>query len=853
MNNVRDFEKMRSDMDWKGTNGTVAPSALKPDTTASEGSDAMRNVRDLDALPSGRDWNRGGDGLQALPPNTDPSEGSIAVKDLNRDYDRVHPNQDWSPKPKRKEGFAEIKPDTTPSNGASSMNNVRDFEKMRSDMDWKGTNGTVAPSALKPDTTASEGSNVMKSVRDFDHVQSDADWKSSYGTFSNVKRDISASRGSIALEPFRKFEAMPLDFDWKKTGSSVNVHEIKFDITPSMGSNAIANIRDLDNMRGDIDWKTGRAAYSEIGPVTDTQTMFRQRGSLLPDHPFWKGGLNSSNAPVDTTASNGAPAMLAPRSLDGLTRVKAGGADSALQSLDPDTVPSEHTENLRELLVIPADLDWKPVLHWEEDKPTFLLEPGTGAAFPPFEAPDFRPVAAPPNAPPFKVPTNTKAVPGLTPLGNLERDKYVDPKKRLEEFYARSMEGERCSGGTPNHPRYIEPMTPAGKKALTALNDRGNENDIEGSPRGRRSGTPSSRLQTRLRTPKGGPSLTTSGPTPVVRNSKMSANMVAFLAAQQTPKSSAKGKTASKLRHRVSSGTASSVSIESADSAVYPTRPQFNGCRIPSPHLRCGLPQAATKPLRSSLADMMSPINAAPPSLRSGQEHRQGTLTTTPVPVRSPDDKVVAGPATEEFIPAGLPMAGPNRARGSTNVLATPPRRLRDSNLEVAMPSDPESSGLGMEDSSGTSPSVVSSEDVQVHEVLSPVGGSTLLQVGNATTEERPVLKPVAENKHAPVDPLNPVTFEHHVARGSLPDNRVASAMHFLPTDVRPVRHKTMNSKASAGSSGVRIWGNHVLKHVEDPDPAFLVTGHRMSRKESTSSTMSTRSSRARAKRVHVI
>lgn len=325
---------------------------------------------------------------------------------------------------------------------------------------------------------------------------------------------------------------------------------------------------------------------------------------------------------------------------------------SELIPIELDVTPVTYSENLRKLDRLPADQDWKLV---NATDATQQIAPAAAAGdvVQAQTNPQFRPLYATEDDKRSFVgtkPASTK------PLGNLERDRYVDPSKRMTQFYQRGAPApNKRHGGSLRAPIKVETTAPTAKRAPP-------------SPKAQRAST---RMTPRRNMPK-----PTSMNTGKRRAGNVSSNMAAFLEGEQRRQARAGKLDASfDARPATSAGRDpqfSPLSRSPADErrnslptdslealmTTLSSRAFFEGCKIPcpSPRLLSTPPRTPAPPDTMSSRIPVSWANRPSPRPSSGGPAVPSPSTPTGIPSALARSPVAAADSAEDAKVTILPF-----------------------------------------------------------------------------------------------------------------------------------------------------------------------------------------------------
>lgn len=439
-------------------------------------------------------------------------------------------------------GPDQLAPDGSASLGSSALKSTRELDAMPSHLDFQLPSSSAGPDQCSLDVTPSSGSTALQSTRNFDAMPSHVDWQSDPQLKRNdCELDTSASQGSNALKSTRELNTFPAAIDFKTAIAGSSVDQIEPNGAPSTGSTALQNTRELDEMPSHLDWQLGGTMHHDdpafdTAPVATSALNYDFR-SGISGTTVMEERWRPTSAPVATgnygasdqhlfsgpKASAGSDALRGAREYDAMPGVfdamslsdglvplghlgepsagnplvnsardikpggwvRVGEADEVLQPLAPDCIPTTFTQNLRSLQRFPREFDW----HAPEkvDNPLEDLLP---------------------------------AIPS-------EHEVYVDPCKRLKEFYNRGSPLPGRSFATIK-----APPTQVSPRASPQASPERETNSASGI-RGRSPVVPVSTPATRARQRK----LASARASPQ-SNSKgaVSSNMVAFLIGEEARK-----------------------------------------------------------------------------------------------------------------------------------------------------------------------------------------------------------------------------------------------------------------------------------------------------------------------------
>jgi len=250
------------------------------------------------------------------------------------------------------------------------------------------------------DTTPSDGSIQNKSTREVDVMPAHLDWQKGQGKAGKDVLDTTPSDGSIQDKSTRELDTMDPDRDWKAGGSGSFKDVV--DTTPSGGSIAMQNTRAYDALPAHLDWHQPRgSSLRDAGPMdtcpSEGSSAIRSSRELVSMPGVFdslRGGNIISPLGYDTEPSMGKVESQHARdiALNWEPRWRPANPDAkVLTAMSPDCTPTTFTQNLRQLSRLPPEFDWK----------------------------------------------SSKTVGSSAKPTSTAHEEYVDPCRRLKEFYGR--------------------------------------------------------------------------------------------------------------------------------------------------------------------------------------------------------------------------------------------------------------------------------------------------------------------------------------------------------------------------------------------------------------------------------
>ena len=328
----------------------------------------------------------------------------------------------------------------------------------------------------------------MKSTRELDNLPSHNDWKTTHNaTGSKTLLDVTPSEGSIATKNTRKLDSMPSHLDWQTT-HGIKHGKAALDMTPSEGSIAMKSTRELDNLDAGRDWKNRNIQRKTLLDVTPSEGSIATRNArefdVMPEHLDWQwkaARADMNEMRVETYPSDGSMSMKSTRDVESMP----GAFDSVscgeiLKPLGYDTEPSlgrVEDHHARDIA-----LNWEPQWNPTSNENGKVITPMTPDCTPTAFTQNLRELARMP--PEFDWKSSKKVnVLDTAARANVEHEQYVDPCKRLKQFYDR---GAPISGRSFKHsdmtrsitppiqspPRATKTTPPRAAKTTTALTTR---------------------------------------------------------------------------------------------------------------------------------------------------------------------------------------------------------------------------------------------------------------------------------------------------------------------------------------------------------------------------------------------
>lgn len=393
----RDYDRVSPDRDWKATSDAyqAAEDRALLDTNPSEGSSELRHFREVEAMCYDRDWQSTRAPPATTPLDVTPSEGSTALR---------HPRDiavgGWEASGKA--AIATIAPDATPSEGAAGpRQGPRDYDSVPGAFDAPVKGDGAGPAI---DTTPSVGSIALSYARAYEgNTRVAVD-----GTgLAPLAANTEPSTGSLTLTNARYYDRMPYDTDWARSGASDGMRALPAETAPLSKDDATQLESRLDRFRtlshrGSEDWKDVRRLGLEELPFDSTPSSGSDalRNPRDFDRPAeewqWDAQGNAIEPlPLWGEPGTGSVATKPPREFDRMPYDrdwKITKPATILTPLAPDVVPTPFSQNLRELDRMDPSVDWKTATHVDNNPRT----------------PE-----------------------------HLDREAYVDPCKRMEQYYSR--------------------------------------------------------------------------------------------------------------------------------------------------------------------------------------------------------------------------------------------------------------------------------------------------------------------------------------------------------------------------------------------------------------------------------
>ena len=456
------------------------------------------------------------------------------------------------------------------------------------------------------DTEPSQGSISLRNPRELDAMSGVHDWKPGQNVARNDLVDTEPSQGSISLRNPRELDAMSGFHDWKSSGVNPTGYMIALDSTPADRPSRLSSTFRSFEHRGSEDWRGGVPATNDMYDTDVTggnACMNNPRDLDRPELEWVWDPTTSEMVPLAafTEPSTGSALTGHARDFDAISPDRDWKQNNAGRSelvpIELDVTPLAYSENLRKLDRLPADQDWK---HVNASNATQQIAPAAAAGdvVQAQTNPQFRPLYTTEDGKRSFVGTNPA---GSKPLGNLEREQYVDPSKRMTKFYQRGAPApNKLHGGSLRAPIKIETTAPNAKRASP-------------SPKAQRAAT---RMTPRRNIPKPS-SLNSTGK---VWAGNVSSNMAAFLEGEHRRRArSGKVDAPFGARPATSAGRDpqfSPLSLSPADArrnslptdslealmTTLSSRAFFEGCKIPCPSPRL----LSTPPRTPAPPDSMS-------------------------------------------------------------------------------------------------------------------------------------------------------------------------------------------------------------------------------------------------------